>query len=175
MNTTRIKSTYKIFGGFGLLLIFVLLVSTLYVVVIKSQLVNNFDFASWVENEKDLKAFIILTVVEVMILSLFVNENKYITIDDNEITYTNPLLPFIRKTRQFSEYDFYITTMEQSRGGAYEAIWLIKNNKVKARISSFYYLNYSELKDSLNVVNKGEINTNPFIQPLYLLGLLKVK
>jgi hypothetical protein len=65
--------------------------------------------------------------------------------------------------------------MEQSRGGAYEAIWLIKNNKVKARISSFYYLNYSVLKDSLNVVNRGERNTNPFIQLLYLLGLLKVK
>jgi hypothetical protein len=174
METKRIKSTYKIFGGFGLLLILSLLISLLYFKVVETQIENNIDFTSWLDNKNDFWTFIILSLFEMIFLSLFMTQTKYIIIDNDEINFINPLLPFFRRTRQFSEYDFYITTVEQARGGEYEAIWLIKNNKIKDRISCFYYSNYNELKDNLNVRNRGERKTNPFIQPLYLLGLLKI-
>jgi len=174
METQRIKSTYKIFGGFGLLLVLTILASTLYYKVIEAQFENNFDFETWLNNSNDIVLFSILSLWELVFLSLFITQNKFIIIENEEITFINPLLPFIRKTRQSNEYDYFITIFEQSRSGEYEAIWMIKNNKIKDRISSFYYSNYSELKDNLNIRYVGERKINPFIQLFYLLGL-KIK
>ena len=171
MKTPGIKSTYKIFGGFGLLLVLTLVFSTLYFKVIEAQFENNYDLETWLNSTNDIIFVSILSLWELVFLSLFMSQNKFIIIDNEEVTFINPLLPFIRKTRQSNEYDYFITVVEQSRSGEYEAIWLIKDNKIKDRISSFYYSNYSGLKDNLNIRNEGEQNINPFMQIFYLLGL----
>ena len=53
----------------------------------------------------------------------------------------------------------------------HEAIWLIKNNKLKDRISSFYYTNFTELKAEIKTKNLGELEINQFKQLLCLFGL----
>jgi hypothetical protein len=171
METSRIKSTYKIFGGFGLLLVLTLVFSSLYFKIIEVQVENNIDFETWLNSTNDIFLFSILSFWELVVLSLFMTQNKFIIIENEEIIFINPLLPFIRKTRQSNEYDYFFTIVEQSRGGEYEAIWLIKNNKIKDRISSFYYSNYSELKDNLSIRNEGERYINPVMQIFYLFGL----
>jgi len=171
METTRIKSTYKIFGGFGLLLVLTLMCSSLYIKVIETQFENNYDLETWLNSTNDIFLVSILSFWEIVVLSLFMTQNKFIIIENEEIIFINPLLPFIRKIRQSNEYDYFITIMEQSRGGEHEAIWLIKDNKIKDRISSFYYSNYSELKENLSIRNEGERNINPFMQIFYLFGL----
>jgi hypothetical protein len=171
METPKIKSTYKIFGGFGLLLVLTLVFSTLYFKVIETQFENNYDLETWLNSTNDIFFVSILSLWELVFLSLFMSQNKFIIIDNEEVIFINPLLPFIRKTRKSNEYDYFITVAEQSRGGEYEAIWLIKDNKIKDRISSFYYSNYYELKDNLSIRNEGERNINPFMQIFYLFGL----
>ncbi len=43
-------------------------------------------------------------------------------------------------------FDSYILVDERSRHTTHEAVWLVKNEKLKGRFSSFYYTNYPELK-----------------------------
>jgi hypothetical protein len=84
------------------------------------------------------------------------------------------LFPFIRKTKSWNSYDYYQTVEENARGGTYEAIWLVKDNYIKDRISSFYYSNYLDLKKDVKTDYKGELAINSLQQLGYLLGL-KIK
>ena len=51
----------------------------------------------------------------------------------------------------FDNIDGYVDTLQRDgRGNTYKAIYLVKGNKFLARISSFFYSNYNELKDGLH-------------------------
>ena len=114
-------------------------------------------------------SFIIL--MELIFILLFMSECKYIKVEEDKVIFINPLLPFLRKTRYFSEYDYKQIVEEEARGGPHEALWLIKNGKLKVRISSFYYSNYSELKKSIKIMDKGRLLINPFKQIGCILGM----
>lgn len=58
----------------------------------------------------------------------------------------------------FSEYDYLYTNTEIIKGRIDYTIWLIKNKKLRDRISSFYYANYDEIIAAIHVKNKGELN-----------------
>lgn len=168
---TRVYSRYKVFGGFGLLLSFIIFFSfIIYKGLFAGQEIKLFDLQTWLHND-NYKIVVFLIGIELFWLVLFSTQCKFIIIEEKGITFVNPLLPFLRFSRPWNSYDYYLTIEEYSRGGTHEAIWLIKNGRVKGRISSFYYSNYNDLKDSLSLRDRGTLNANAFIQLFYLLGM----
>ena len=167
----QIYSHYKIFGGFGLLLAFNIFFAFLvYKGLIVGREIRLFDTATWLHNSNN-KLVLFLLGIQLFWLLLFVTQCKFIIVNNHTITFVNPLLPFIRFRKKGTSYDYYLTIEEYSRGGTHEAVWLIKNGKVKSRISSFYYSNYQDLKDSLCLRDSGTLNANAFSQLFYLLGM----
>ena len=110
-----------------------------------------------------------------MFLTLFSTQNRFIIADNDGITFINPLLPFLRSTYRWTDFDYYLTVDEGSQHSTHEAIWLIKNKRLKARFSSFYYSNYDDLIDQVRTKNKGDKYFNPFDQLFILTGLKGVK
>lgn len=166
----RSHSTYKIFGGFGLMLLLNLLSAFIVWVVIKKLATISFNTNIWNDNGI-LFAITFSSILEGTFLALFMTQCRYIVVDNEKITFINPLFPFIKKTKRWSDYSYYQTIEEYSRWGTYEAVWLIKDNKLKDRISSFYYSNYETLRREIKRDYKGVLSLTPFEQLWCLFGL----
>lgn len=67
-------------------------------------------------------------------------------------------------------YDYYKTIYEASENGEFEAVWLVKDGKMVKSFSSFQYSNYKELKEALNLENKGQLHLSPMKQFLCKCG-----
>lgn len=165
-----IKSKYKIFGGLTLL-IAVNIGFALITYKVISNLYQKCNVQGYEWQDGDFIVSGILILFQLLSLFLLMKDCRYIIIEGDRITFINALLPFIRKTVRFNEYDYKQTVREYSRAGYYEAVWLIKNGKLKTRIFSFYYSNYEELKHSINTPNKGSLKINQFKQLGCLLGM----
>lgn len=102
------------------------------------------------EGEKQNQLFIPFTIVSFTILWLFFGEirTKAITvkIDGNKVTSKRFFGFFIPRTRRFEDFDGYKTSILTSRGGRYEYLYLIKNDKKVVKVSEFYHRNYHDLK-----------------------------
>lgn len=166
----KTSSKYKIFGGFGLLLLLTMIAGLLTWAVFFKMRANPFMLDSWI-NDKTRTAMMFALGIQGMTLFLIMTQCKYIIVDSEGITFVNPLLPFIRRTSKWSEYDHFQTVQEDSRGGTYEAVWLIKDNKLRDRFSSFYYSNYSGIKKGIKARNHGRLKINPVKQIFCLLGM----
>ena len=167
----RIKSKYKIIGGFGLLIISNLIMGFVFFKgIIFGSKISLIDSDTWM-NKDSLLTVILILGLEIFAVLLFMNEAKYIVVDNEKVVFINPVFPFLKKIRYFDFYDYYVTVDEYSRAGSYRAIWLIKNNRIKNRFSSFYYSNFTDLERNLKISYKGDLNANPFIQLFYLCGL----
>jgi hypothetical protein len=167
---SNITSKYKLFGGL-LLLSFINIIwfTITYKIIMKlNEKITDVSY-KWETMDFTISGFVIL--LQLLFLFLLMKECRFIKVDNEKIIFINPVLPFLRKTKYFNEYDYKQTVREYSRGGYYEAVWLIKNGKLKDRISSFYYSNYSEIKDSINVNNRGRLKINEFKQLGCLLGM----
>jgi hypothetical protein len=167
------KSKYKILGGFGLLLALNAVVGNLTWLVFIKLKTNPFFIENWQDRPTRISMLFVLGLQGIFLL-LLMTQCKFIILNSGGLKLINPLFPFIRKTRDWSDYDYYQTVQEYSRGGFYEAIWLIKDNQLKDRISSFYYTNYTELKAGIKTMNMGKLEMNPFRQLFCLFGL-KIK
>jgi hypothetical protein len=165
-----VKSKYKIWGGFTLLIflnaIWFLLSYKVVFTIGKRLFTPDYE---WQGIDFGILSFFIL--FQLLLLTLLMTECKYIKVETDKITFINPLLPFLRKTKHLNEFDYMQTVEEVSRGGVYKALWLIKDRKLKIRISSFYYSNYNELQRSINLKNRGTLKINPFKQFGCLLGM----
>jgi hypothetical protein len=117
-----------------------------------------------------IAALLFILAMQVLFLILLATQSPRVIIDDKNIKFLSPLLPFWVSNYKWSDFDFYYTVEEQSRGGTYEAIWLVKNGKLKRRISSFYYSNYELLKEDIALPYQGRLSINPFKQLYCLLG-----
>jgi len=169
MNT--VYSKYKIFGGFGIIIVLNGFAGILTWLVFYKVRVNPFIIESW-QNEGSRIGMLFALGLQVTFLLLLMTQCKFIAVNRDGITFINPLLPFIRKTRKWTYYDKFCTLQETTQyGGSYEAIWLIKNNRLKNRISCFYYSNYSNLKNEIRIENSGSLDINPFRQLIALWGL----
>ena len=113
--------------------------------------------------------------LQIFFLILFSTQNRFIITDINGITFINPLLPIIRSTYRWTDFDYYVTVDESSQHATNEAVWLIKDKRLKARFSSFYYSNYDDLIDQIRTTRKGDRYFNPFDQLFILMGLKGVK
>ena len=167
----KVYSKYRIFGGFGLLVAMDLMVGfATYKLIIRGQYIQLFTFSSWVGNQ-NLKIVLITSAVAALVVTLFCTQNQFIIISYDRITFINPLLPFIQTTRQWGEYDYYVTVQEDARGGPHEAVWLIRNGRIKNRISSFCYSNYEELERKIGCRFSGTLRLNFLKQFCCLLGM----
>lgn len=167
----KVCSRYRIFGGFGLLAAMSLMVGFVtYNLIIKGQHIQLFTLSSWVEDQ-NLKTVLITSAVAALVITLFCTQNQFIIISHDQITFINPLLPFIRATRQWDEYDYYITVQEDASGGPHEAVWLTRNGRIKNRISSFCYSNYEELERKIGCRFSGTLRPNFLKQFCCLLGM----
>ncbi len=173
MTTDKIHSKHKFFGGFGLLigLNFVIGIGT-YELLTASKI--SIDKVDLINNNNARVAYTVILGLQLLFFLLFMTQNRFIITDTNGITFINPLFPFLKKTKTWNEFDYFITVDEKSRYSTHEAVWLIKDKKIKGRFSSFYYSNYSEIKRQMKTNWKGKKHFDPFSQLFALLGLKKI-
>jgi hypothetical protein len=169
----KIKSRYRLFGGFGLLLGMNLLFFFLTFLLVTGSKINYQTVDLY--NDKNAQfAYGIILGLNLLFLSLFASQLKYIIITNEGITFINPLLPIFRKTFKWTDFDYYMLTEENSRYNSYEAVWFIKNNKLKRRFSSFYYSNYQDLKRQIRTQKSSKIKYSPLSQLFISLRIQKV-
>jgi len=166
----RVTSSYKYFGGFGLLILLNGLIG-----IGTYKLLTTVDMVDLLNNSNTQKVYAVVLGLQLLFLTLFSTQNRFIIADNDGITFINPLLPFLRSTYRWTDFDYYLTVDESSQHSTHEAIWLIKNKRLKARFSSFYYSNYDDLIDQVRTMSKGDKYFNPFDQLFILTGLKGVK
>ncbi len=167
-------SKYKILGGFGLLVGLNLLVAFgIFKLLTASKI--SVDKVDLINNGEARIAYAVLFGVLSLFLLLFMTQCKRIIVDNDGITFINPLLPFLRKTTMWSDFDYCITVDEDSKFSTHEAAWLIKEGKLHSRISSFYYTNYLNLLDQVKSIKKGKRYFDPLSQLFMLMRLKKIK
>jgi hypothetical protein len=168
-----VYSKYKIFGGFGIVMAMTGLAGCLTWLVFYKMEANPFKIESWQITGSRIGMLFALGL-QVITLLLLMTQCKFIIANRDGLTFINPLLPFIRKTRKWTYYDKINTLQETTQYGSYEAIWLIKNNRLKDRISSFYYVNYSNIKNEIGINISESLDINPFRLLVAFLGV-KIK
>lgn len=169
-----VNSKYKLFGGFGLLIGLNSLIGFgVFILLTKSKIsVDKVDLL----NDKSARiVYLILFGIFLLFLLLLMTQCKRIIADKDGITFINPLFPFLRTTNNWTDFDYYITVDEDSKYSKHEAIWLIKNEKIERRISSFYYSNYFDLLGQVTAKNKGKRYFDPFSQLFALLRLKRIR
>ncbi|MFD3002598.1 hypothetical protein ACFS7Z_19665 [Pontibacter toksunensis] len=170
----KVYSKYKFFGGFGLLIGLNLLIgfASFKLLTASKISIEHVDLL----NDSDARfAYTIIIGLNLLFLLLFITQSRFIIVNTIGITFINPLLPLLRKTRSWSDFDYYITVDENSRYSTYEAVWLIKDGKLKGRFSSYYYSNYYEIKSQIKTRRGGKKYFNPFSQFFIILGMKRIK
>ena len=149
-------------------IIMVWITSVLFVAIIKKHL------QAGVFNESGVILFILLFLVIItgFMLRFLMVDARYIKANREYILFINPVFPFLKKKVYWSDFDYFYYVKEKSQYKEYKTIWLIKDGKVKGRISEFYYANYSLLKALAvqRVPGNGALRMNSLSQLLYILG-----
>lgn len=171
MNKTY--SRYKIFGGFGLLLALNGLAGFLTFKVLTASEVS-IDKVDLFDDTSALIAYSAIIGLNILFLLRFVTQCKFVITDSSGITFINPLIPIFRKKYRWTDFDYFILVDEYSRYSAHEAVWLIKNKRIKRRFSSFYYSNYHDLRQQINTREKRNKNFSRLGQLLALMRLKRV-
>lgn len=122
--------------------------------------------------QQDIYAILGTIIAPILLFSciLFFSMFKKVTISYDAISFTNPLIPSLHTSVLWTDYDSCYTVQEYTQYKYYEAIWLIKDNRIKNRISSFTYSNYSELRNAIKIDIKGELKMSPLQQSLCVMG-----
>ena len=151
-------------------LLLVLIINILAAILFINLLLKNdlLDSESW-RNTSFKIAFVTVTLLEIVAIYLL-SQLKEISVVKDKIVYKNIIFPFLKKERKFSDYDFSTTIDEVTKVGIFESLWLFKNGKLEAQISSFYYSNYSKLKFEIKVQNKGKLKINALKKIYYFVG-----
>ena len=124
-------------------------------------------------SNKDLYG--ISTICIIGILSSFIGISffyKKILVDETgrSISFKNIIITKIT-TYLFSEFDGMVETMLYHGGLEYKAFGLVKGDKVIRSIDSYFYSNYSELRNSLNSIKfLGQLNISYWDQFKFIFG-----
>ncbi|WP_417603540.1 hypothetical protein [Owenweeksia hongkongensis] len=172
MNKTYAR--YKIFGGFGLLVGLNILIGLGTFKLLTASKVS-YDTVDLINDSNAQFAYSLLIGLNLLFLLLFMTQSKFIITDSSGITFINPLVPLIRSKKYWTDFDYFILVDEDSKYSTHEAVWFIKDEKIKGRFSSFYYSNYQDLKQQIKIKGKGKRNFGPFGQLFGLLGIKKIK
>ena len=122
----------------------------------------------WNETESLLLLLISLSIFAFGCFPLL--KMKTIRIEPNRIIFQNYLFGSNIKEVNFKEYDYYKIVHEESENGTFEAVWLIKEEKLADSFSTYQYSNYDALETALPLTYKGELNISPFKQLSCKLG-----
>jgi hypothetical protein len=172
--TKKIYSSYKIFGGFGVLILINFMIGVITYVLASKMGLGIFKLSTWIEDENILVPIFIFSF-QLLLLRLFINENRFIIIDNNQLVLYNPLFPILKKVIRLDNLDYCMTINEYSEYDSYEAIYFVKNDNIIGRLSSFYYSNYSTLKHEIQTFTKIKDNQKvSFVKQIgiQLLGLI---
>jgi hypothetical protein len=151
---TKVYSKYKILGGFGLLLGLNILIGFGTFKLLTSSKIS-YDKVDLINDDKALFAYSVIIGLNLLFLILLATQSKFVIADNNGITFINPIIPILRKTKQWTDFDYFILVEEASRYDTHEAVWLIKDERIKGRFSSFYYTNYTDLKKQIKIKGHG--------------------
>ena len=134
------KSKFKIFGGYGLIIgLFLFLVIVMPIILLQPYIKK--------ENGNLPLGFYIFWLVIIFIFVVYqlcTRVNK-IEINGAKLVFTN-IITRKKKKIQLNELDGFERKFESSTGGSHELITLKKSNISILKISSFYYLNFNEIK-----------------------------
>jgi hypothetical protein len=173
-NMDKVYAKYKIFSALGIIIVINLMIGFgLYKLLFDSKF--SVDSVDLLNDVVARIMYIIVIGFQTLFLILFMTQCRYIIRDQDKITIINPLIPFLRKNINWTEFDYFVLVDEYTRYSTKEAVWIISNEKIKVRFSSAYYSNYKDLKEQIKSVNKGKLQLNQFEQLFALLGLKKIK
>jgi hypothetical protein len=172
-TTNQIKSKYKLFGGFGLLLLIQIFLITCIIFLLLNSTKINSNGLSFSKNAAPV--LLLLGAVFFIFLLVIATECRRMILDNEGITFINPFFPFLKYKIDWNYFDYFITTDEHNEYDSHNAIWFIKNGKIKKRISSYYYLNYSEILKGIKTKNNGKRDFDIFFQFLAILRIIKIK
>ncbi len=133
------KSKFKIFSGFGLLIVIIILLTLFIQIIITKPHKYDSDFVA---------SFFWMIIAACFTLHQILTRVNSLTINNDTLIYTNILT---RKTKEIhlKEIDGYTRKFEMTPGFDYELITLRKENENLLKISSFYYSNFKEIKKYL--------------------------
>ncbi len=171
---TKVYSKYKILGGFGLLLGLNVLIGFGTFKLLTSSKIS-YDKVDLLSDDNALFAYFVIIGLNLLFLILLATQSKFVIADINGITFINPIIPILRKTKHWTDFDYFIVVEEASCYDTHEAVWLIKDERIKGRFSSFYYTNYKDLKKQIKTKGQGRKHYGPFEQLFALVGLMKIK
>jgi|ERR1700757_1157569 len=174
MVTNKVYSHYKILGGFGLMLV-LNIVTWFGTYKLLNNTAINFSITNLLNDSENRIGYLGMFGLDLLFLFLLVTQCRFIIADNNKITFINPLLPFLRHTEKWNYFDYYILVDETSKNTTHEAVWLVKNGRIKGRFSSFYYTNYNDLVSQVNVRGYGKKHFSSIAQLFILMGLKKIK
>ena len=163
-----VRSKYKIFGGFGVLIFINLLALAIFL------LIAFLDSNSMRSDEKAI-ALMVTGSMQVFFLIFFMTQCGVLQLDDKSFTRINPLFPLRRSIFTWDSLDYYMPVDEHTRTRTYETIWLVSDQKLRAKISSFYYRNYEELKRNIPLPGKGKQHLSHGQQLLIWLALRPIE
>ncbi|WP_035117161.1 hypothetical protein, partial [Flavobacterium cauense] len=113
-----------------------------------------------------------ITILTLETLAIFlILKLRVVVVEKDKIIIKNLLIPFLKKERLFTYYDYSKTIDQYSKVGTYEVLWLIKNDKLEDQISSFNYSNYNKIKFEIKVKHKGKLKINSFKQLFCEMGM----
>lgn len=115
-------------------------------------------------------AGITILLIETVALYLLL-QVKQIIVEKDKIIFKSLIFPFIKKEKLFSYYDYSKIVQQQTNNGRYEALWLIRNEKLEDEISSFHYSNYTKIKSEIKVKHTGKLEINDFKQLFCKMGM----
>ncbi len=168
----KVYSNYS--GGFVLLIVVNILIGFLTFKLLTDSKIS-LDKVDFINDSDAILLYSVICGLNLLTLISFTTQCKFIIVDNNGITFINPLIPILRKTMQWSDFDYYILVDEAFKNDTHEAVWLIKDQKIKGRFSSFYYTNYTKLKRQIKTNGNGKKYYGPIRQLLTILGLIKIK
>ncbi len=132
--------------------------------------------------------FVILTSLFLIILLTSFLTLKEIAISNESIKYRYSLFPLLTTKIDKKDIDGYVIVLEKRNSivgsadfpvfanfSAKEAIWIIKNGKLKLRLSSLYYKNFATLKDDITTLKELDVKIeSSFDQFLYRIRMNKI-
>jgi hypothetical protein len=170
----RVKSSYKVFGDFGILLLLNGIVGVQTYRLLTSPEIGIAVVDLWNDTGAQIDYAIVLGL-QLLFLFPFITNSRFIIADNNGITFINPLLPFLRRTTKWTDFDCYMIVQPSTEYPTDESIWLIRDGKLAARFSSAYYSNYNDLKNQILTRKKTLRDLRSIEHLLILFGLRRIE
>ena len=129
---------------------------------------NIMDESFWNQSES---LIIISSTIAILGFGIYMPlKMKRINIGPQRIIFQNYLFGSNVRDINLKEYDYYKIIQEESENGIFEAVWLIKNGRLKDSFSTYQYANYNSMRHKLNIKFDGTLDKSLLKQLSYRWG-----